>query len=182
MRVDQLKRLIFFWVTSFATATIGFYLLWFVMPGHYVFGTWFRMFTYHYQHPIQYIIIPCFFFGFIAKLFADKFYKQKTTKQILTTLIIATLTIIISLPFGGMLWNFHDMQAGYFPSDWTSKMIRQGIGMGLSAGWLIVVLSFPYNLLGLVACFFLTRTGAKLFRTNGKHESGIQQVVLRHGG
>lgn len=160
----KLKRLLFLWATSFATATIGFYLLRLVMPGKYVFGTWYRMLTYHYQHPIQYIIIPCFFYGFVGTFLGDKLYKQKTSKQILITLFIGTLTILISFPFGGMLWNFHDMQAGFFPNDWKSKLLTKGFQMGLTNGWLIIGLSVPYNLLGLFVCFFLIRLNIKLFR------------------
>ncbi len=163
--ITTFKRLIYFWITSFLIATICYYLLWLIMPRHYVFGTWFRMFLYHYQHPIQYILIPCFFYGIIATLYSDKFYTQSSKRQILTTIFIVILTTLISSPFGGILWFYHDMQAGYFPTNWIDRMTSNGISMGLSIGWLIIVLSIPYNILGLVVCHFLTKTGARQFRT-----------------
>jgi hypothetical protein len=54
-----------------------------------------------------------------------------------------------------MLWFYHDMQAGYFPANWTNRMVSNGISMGLSTGWLIIMLSIPYNILGLVAAYFI---------------------------
>jgi len=133
------------------------------MPDHHVFASMYRMYLYHYQHPAQYILIPCFFYGIIATAFSNVFYRQSTVKQIFTTLLIAVLTVIVSLPFGGMLWHLHDMQAGFFPTNWAEKMVRKGTEMGLSVGWWIVGRSFPYNLIGLVVCFFLTRKGSGLF-------------------
>ena len=97
------KRLLFYWATSFILATILYYILWTIMPNHYVFGAWYRMFVYHWEHPIAFITIPCFFYGIIATLFADKFSKQNLIRQILLTIAIIILTIVISSPFGGML-------------------------------------------------------------------------------
>jgi len=73
------------------------------------------------------------------------------------------LTILMSSPFGGMLWVFHDMKAGYFPENWMSKMINEGFIMGLEAGWAVILLSVPYNIFGSVLCFFLTKKGAEIY-------------------
>ncbi|WP_190304370.1 hypothetical protein [Flavobacterium branchiophilum] len=159
------KRLLFYWVTSFILAIILYYILWTIMPNHYVFGAWYRMFLYHWQHPISFIAIPCFFYGIIATLLADKFSKQKVTKQILLTIGIIILTIILSSPFGGMLWHYYDMKAGHFPQNWIGKMIRLGFEWGLEVGWLIIGLSIPYNIIGSIACYFLTKKGVELFNT-----------------
>lgn len=159
-----LKKLLFFWVTSFSIAISCYYLLWLIMPKHYVFGVWYRMFLYHYQHPVQYIFIPCFFYGFIATFYTTKFYLQTTKKQVLTTSLIIILTVILSSPFGGMLWVYHDMQAGYFPVNWFKKILTDGVSTGLSIGWLIILLSIPYNVLGFIVCYFLTKKGSELFK------------------
>ncbi len=157
------KRIIFYWITSFILATILYYLLWAIMPKHFVFGAYYRMFLYHWEHPIMFIIIPCFFYGIIAAILTDKFSKQKALGQIFLTIIIILLTIIFSSPFGGMLWHYYDMIAGYFPANWVSKMICQGCEWGLEFGWLVIGLSIPYNIIGSIACYFLTKKGSELF-------------------
>ncbi len=159
-----LQRLAFFWLTSFAIAAACYYLLWVVMPNHYVFSGLFRMYAYHMQHPLQYILIPCFFYGIIATIVADSFIKKKTAGRLLLTFQIILITLLISSPFGGMLYFYHDMQAGYFPEHWISRMAMQGGMMGFQMGWLIVGLSIPYNILGAVVCYFLTKKGAELFQ------------------
>jgi hypothetical protein len=78
--------------------------------------------------------------------------------------IIVLLTVALSAPLGGMLWHWHDMQAGYFPAHWQRILLAEGSRDGLVVGWLVVLLSVPYNVLGIIICYFLTRTGARLFR------------------
>jgi len=159
-----LHKLLFYWASSYLIASSMYYVLWLVMPDHYVLGAWFRMPVYHWEYPLQYIAIPCFFYGILASVFSDSFLKKKTIGRILLTFVIIVLTILISSPFGGMLWHFHDMLAGYFPPNWTSKMIKMGSIRGLEAGWLIILTAIPYNIFGSIVCYFLTRKGSELFR------------------
>ena len=161
-----MNRLLFYWVSSFTLAYSLYYVLWLIMPGHYVFGALYRMFVYHSSHPVQYIAIPCFFYGIIATLFADKFQNRKTRGRIFLIVLIIILIILISSPFGGMLWHYHDMKAGYFPENWISKMINRGSIEGLQLGWFIIVLSIPYNIFGSIICYFLTKKGIELFKNN----------------
>jgi hypothetical protein len=159
----RLKQLAFFWITSFVLAVAVYYLLWLIMPHHYVFGALFRMFCYHMDHPLPFIAIPCFFYGIIASLFSTKISQQGFIMQILTTILIIILTVLISSPFGGMLWHYYDMKAGYFPENWFLKMVRLGFEWGLEIGWYIIALSIPYTIIGSIVCFYLTRKGSLLF-------------------
>jgi len=158
------KSLFFFWSTSALLAIGVYYILWLIMPSHRVFGAFFHMNLYHYRYPVPYILIVCFFYGIVATLFTDRFVRQTQLRQIITTLIIVILTVLISSPFGGMLWHYHDMQAGFFPGDWKRKMVKNGIRDGLSIGWFIIAISIPYNIIGILICYYLTRKGAFLLR------------------
>lgn len=142
------------------------------MPKQYVFGVFYRMFLYHYEYPIAYIAIPCFWYAVLASVFSNRFKKSTPNRQLLFTLIIVGLTILLSSPLGGMLWHYHDMSAGYFPENWIAKMISKGSLMGLEFGFIIVALSAPYNLFGLVISYYLMRWGAKLFE-NHKSDNSI---------
>lgn len=161
----RIKQLIFYWTTSFSLATVLYYFLWAIMPNNYVFGAFYRMFIYHWEHPITFIAIPCFFYGIFATLLGDKFSKQNVIGQLLMTILIITLTVIVSSPFGGMLWHFYDMKAGYFPTNWVEKMVGLGFEWGLEIGWLVVGLSIPYNIIGAIGCYFLTKKGSDFFKT-----------------
>jgi len=152
------KLLLFYWIVSFAIAVLGYYLLGLVSKR--VFGSWYRMIRYHFGHPMQYISIPVFFYGIIATWFKERFYRSN--KKIGLTLLIVLLTIALSSPFGGMLWHFHDMQAGWFPKNWMHKLFG-GFSEGLAIGWFIILLSFPYNIIGIVIAYFLTDFGSKHF-------------------
>ena len=147
-------------------ASIVYCLLWLIMPNHYVFGLLYRMFLYHWNFPMQYIAIPCFFYGILASFLTNKFHNGKTITRLLLTILIIVLTVLLSSPFGGMLWHFHDMKAGYFPENWVFKMISEGFSWGLETGWLIIALSIPYNIIGSIVCFFLTRKGSEIFYSN----------------
>ncbi len=72
---------------------------------------------------------------------------------------ILVVSILVAL-----MWAIHEMQTGYFPS--LSVMIDAFIWAattGLVVGWLIVGLSMPYNFLGLLVGYNLTRFGGKIF-------------------
>lgn len=158
------SRLLFFWISSFSIAYLSYYVLWLIMPNHRVFGSLYRMLGYHYAFPLQYIAIPCFFYGIFASLFATRFKKGKRLGRIFITVLIIVLTILVSSLFGGMLWHFHDMLLGYFPDNWVSKMITKGSAWGFEMGWYIILLSIPYNVFGAIVCFFLTKKGIELYR------------------
>lgn len=123
-----------------------------------------RMAAYHYEYPIQFILIPCFFYSLIASSVSDYFLRAKKIKRIFLTIAIVLLTVLISCPFGGMLWHFHDMQAGYFPDNWMNVLFVKAPAMGLQWGFLIIASAVPYNLIGSVVCYFLTLKGANLFK------------------
>ncbi len=159
-----IKRLLFYWTTSFSLATIMYYILWIIMPSNYVFGMFMRMYLYHWEHPVFFIAIPCFFYGIIATLVANKFSKLNKTKQIILTIVIIIATIVVSSPFGGMLWHYYDMKAGHFPPNWVRKMAELGFEWGLQTGWLIVGLSIPYNIICSIGCYYLTKKGIALFK------------------
>ncbi|PCE66065.1 hypothetical protein [Sediminicola luteus] len=162
------QRLFFYWIGSLVLAVVGYYLLWLVMPRHGVFGSWYRMPLYHWGYPIPFIAIPCFFYGLLAHSLAAYFLKQNQPNRIFLTLVIIILTMLLSAPFGGMLWHFYDMKLGHFPINWLSKMVKLGTAWGLELGGPIILFSFPYNLLGAICCFYLTQMGAERFSNKKK--------------
>ncbi|MBT8257272.1 MAG: hypothetical protein KJO49_02290 [Bacteroidia bacterium] len=161
----DIRRLLLFWLLSFGIAVPAYYLLYEIMPNGFVFGKYFRMYLYHYQNPEQYIAIPCFFYGIIATVSADRFYRASFYGRIFWTAFIIVFTILISSPFGGMLWHLHDMQAGFYPKNWLKVLLLDGTLMGLQFGWLIMALSFPYSFLGILVSHLITKLGSQSFRT-----------------
>jgi hypothetical protein len=61
-----------------------------------------------------------------------------------------------------MLWQYQDMQAGYFPENWFSVMLTKGFVMGLQYGWMVIMLSFPYNIITSVLGFYVTTKGSEI--------------------
>jgi hypothetical protein len=116
------------------------------------------MFTYHYKYPYQYIFIVCFFYSLFATVFAQKIAKSE--KWLLYSLVVIFLALLFASPVGGMLWHVHDMLAGFFPANAMHKIL-QGIPEGLGIGWLILLLSFPYNILCTLCGIAGTRVVAK---------------------
>lgn len=149
----KVKNLSIYWLSSISIAIPMYYVLRYVNNG--VFGSWYRMIRYHEGNPIPFILIVCFFYGFIALFFTSKFANQKSIKgKIALSLLVAILSIIASSPFGGMLWHYYDMKAGWFPKNWLNKLLNGAIE-GLYIGWFIILLSIPYNILGLIVNYFI---------------------------
>lgn len=156
------RRLGFFWLSSLTLATAGYYLLRTGLPGHRVFGSWYRMLEYHDQHPLPYIALCCFVFGVLAARYAPAIARRAFGGRVGGTALLLAATVLLSSPFGGMLWYLHDMQAGYFPANWPTVLLLDGARDGLLIGWLIVLLSVPYNVLGAVLGYYLLCKGTAL--------------------
>jgi hypothetical protein len=125
------------------------------------------MFLYHIQHPYQYITVVAFSYGVIATLWAHSWGTQTGWKRGVCIIGVIGITIIMSSIPGGMLWAFHDMQAGFFPEGqqfWTHLM--WGATTGLRLGWLIIAYSIPYNMIGIVLGYWLTGYVEQKTRTN----------------
>ena len=69
-------------------------------------------------------------------------------------------TPLLASPLGGMLWHLHDMLAGYFPDSWGQKLM-DGAGEGIMIGWLIILMSVPYNAICAVLGILGTRRVAQ---------------------
>lgn len=123
-----------------------------------VFGALFRMHLYHEQHAYQYLLLVALVYGAMASLWACYLGKtQKGWTRRASILGVMALTIICSSIPGGMLWVIHGVQAGYFPGvEQFLKNLWWGASTGLSVGWLIFMLSIPYNLLCLIGGYWLT--------------------------
>jgi hypothetical protein len=158
----MLKRTVFFWLSSFGLAAAGYYLLRLLVPGGHVFGAWYRMLRYHEAHPLAYIALCCLCYGPLAAAALGSWRRRGFPGRLGLVSLLALGTVALASPLGGMLWHWHDMQAGYFPAGWLPKLLH-GSRDGLLLGWLIVLLSVPYTGLGLLASYGLLTTGARLF-------------------
>ena len=152
----------FYLLASFASASLGYFLVGAVL-GEHVFGGLYRMFLYHWQHPFQYIALACLVFSALATALTPRIARLADGSRPAAILgLLLGSVLLASLP-GGALWSIHDMQAGYFPAGghfWGA--LAWGASTGLQTGWLIIALSLPYNLLGLVAGYFIVTCGLRL--------------------
>ena len=123
-----------------------------------------RMFVYHEQHPMQYIGLVAICYAAVASLWTACMKRKRSgARQILEALAVILLALVLACPLGGMLWHFHDMQAGFFPHFWLRKLLR-GFVDGLMVGPLLIFHSFPYNLIGLLAGCMVTIRLNSFFR------------------
>jgi hypothetical protein len=109
----------------------------------------YRMYEYHNEHPFQYIAIVSVMFGIVGTCWIDRYHNTTGYLRWWTMTVAMLLTIVISSPFGGMLWHIHDMQHGFVPDNHLAKTLS-GIIEGLQCGWLIGLLSTPMNLVGFI--------------------------------
>ena len=165
-----LKIYAFFAVSAFVLGSLGYKIVQSLTPNDHVFGVLYRMFLYHESHPFQYIAVVAFTYAFIATgcalLWPRLFGWRQGSAIILLTVLVA------SVP-GGILWKIHDMQAGFFTKG--SRFWRDllwGASAGLQVGWLVIALSVPYNIIGLIAGYGITRLGLRIAGT------GAEQIAL----
>lgn len=149
----------------FTAGSLGYYLLRLVMPEGWVFGALYRMFLYHWEHPLQYIALISIVYATTASAAALALRHRPRISR-WTIFAVIVISVFAASPLGGVLWVIHDMQAGYFTEGsrfWGDLL--WGALVGIKCGWLIILLSVPYNILGLVGGYFATEYGFRLVRT-----------------
>ena len=117
-----------------------------------IFGTWYRMFLYHYAHPYQYIALFCMVYAAMLALLLALGTQRMLKKRWVLIVLPLMATVVLASMVGGALWKIHDMQAGHFTEGarfWTD--LGWGVSSGLQLGWLLLLASFPFNLLCLPA-------------------------------
>ena len=162
-----MKRLLtnfcLFAAACWSLGSVGYLLLVHVLPGCRVFGTWFRMFEYHYAHPYQYIFVVAVAYGLTAALWARFLGHLGGIKRVVSIIAVMLVALIVASVPGGLLWGIHDIQAGFVP---PLPVLRRNLVWagteGLTFGWVIIGLSIPYNILGCMAGYFVTHFGQQI--------------------
>lgn len=145
-------------IICFLAASLGYLIMKFVLGWDHVFGALIRMFLYHEEHAFQYIALMSGMFSLVSMtaLYFTRF-NQTRAKLFLIYLGCVITTIVLASPIGGIMWTIHDMQAGYFLEEYRFySALWDGAYVGLCLGWLIILGSMPYNLLGILVgwrCF-----------------------------
>ena len=151
------KSFVWIFASLFVFSSGVYALLHEVLGMHAVFGSMYRMFLYHYQHPFQYIAIFCAVYALGAALLVTCKPNLAGRHQLLSIALLLLVTIALASVAGGVLWKIHDMQAGYFPpGDRFWSDLWWGARNGLLAGWFVLVASVPFNLICLAGFFYVT--------------------------
>ena len=176
-----MKKSPFYFIVYFAVCFVGLAALYWAITLSKIsvwedsaFAALFRMFLYHYTHPMQYIGVVAACYALVATIWTVFMKRMRTgLTRFLEILFVIIVSLALACPLGGMLWHFHDMQAGFFPSFWLRKL-REGLSEGLQLGPVLILLSIPFNILSLIAGYFATdRVNAFLF---GKKEVGLENM------
>jgi hypothetical protein len=157
------KLLFYFFVACFVLASSAYILLHQIMPDGRVFGIGYRMPNYHWLHPFQYVALISVIYTIVATMAVRTFPLISGWKLYLAIIVIMFLTVIIAFIPGGVLWSIHDMQAGFFPLGnlfWSK--LQYDATLGLRFGWIIIVGSIPFNLIGLILGFIVTFYGFRM--------------------
>ena len=132
----------------FITCSIAYLLVSSIMPRHQVFMSPYKMLGYHHLFPFQYIALVTAVFSTTLVSFYKLIKNIIGWKLNISILALIILSVFIASVPGGILWTFHDMQAGFFPKGSAfCEDVMEGAYAGLRLGWEIVGLSVPYNLI-----------------------------------
>jgi hypothetical protein len=161
-----------FFIISFGGGVLMYSLLALIserLLGHpWVFGAVYRMFPYHWAHPFQYIFIVATVYSLLASTWATFWSDASGWRRWLQITLVLGISIMASSIPGGILWKFHDMQAGFFPEG--SRMVSDflwGAEAGLWVGPVIVLLSIPLNALALISGYVVTHRVPRYLKSRG---------------
>ena len=150
-----------YFAACFAAASAGygiFAVLSYMLFGRVVvFGAAPRMFLYHWEHPFQYIAVAAASYAVVGTCWSV--FRDGTVvgwRRCVQIWLVIFASLALATPFGSALYSYHDMLAGFIPYNWRAKLAKD-IMLGLANTPLIMLLSAPYSVLGLVAGYYITR-------------------------
>ncbi|MGN0855299.1 MAG: hypothetical protein ACI4R9_07255 [Kiritimatiellia bacterium] len=114
-----------------------------------VFGAAPRMPAYHYDHPFQYIAVVAFAYAVVASLWS--FCRRNASsgwRRTLEIWLVMIVSVVLATPLGGLLFSWHDMQAGFIPTYWGAKLLHDA-SRSFFYTPIILFLSLPIALPGL---------------------------------
>ncbi|CAG0929362.1 hypothetical protein TFLX_01279 [Thermoflexales bacterium] len=112
---------------------------------------------YHELYPIPYLLIIVLVFAIVGALWLIFIALRFIRFRFLQIIVLPWMAVLLASPVCGMLWVYHDMQAGFFPAfpqmiDYLLFGAQQGVLFALN----VVLFSMPLNLLAYgVACLLL---------------------------
>jgi hypothetical protein len=144
-----------FLLSSFCTWSIAYAAVHYFTDN--VFGSLYRMFLYHYVHPYQYIFIVSVIYSIIATIWSYFFHQTSGFRRFSGIIMLLLLSLLVSSVAGGMLWKIHDMQAGFFTTGFRfMNDMLWGARYGFLLGWLLALLSIPYNIIVFIMGICMT--------------------------
>ncbi|MEO5930656.1 MAG: hypothetical protein ABIR47_12040 [Candidatus Kapaibacterium sp.] len=168
------KLFCYFLAASYIPAAVVHAILKAILPNGRVFGSLFHMFLYHERYPYQYIGVVALVYAVVASIGAVLWSATRGWRRWIAIIGIMVGTVIIASVPGGILWSIHDMEAGFYPaSDLFWSHIQRDALNGLGLGWLILYLSVPYNIIGLIVGYWVTATGFRLRERWKKEERDV---------
>jgi len=171
----------FFTMACWLLASLGYMMMVQIIPDGEVFGTMIRMFLYHFKYPYQYIFVVAVAYGLVATTWCKFFGDLCGWKRVVSILMVMPVTILIASVPGGLLWEVHNVQAGFMPPlpVLYNNMIWAATA-GLKLGWLIIALSIPYNIIGFITGFAITHYGQRLVKSFlSKHNSSKESLTIK---
>lgn len=148
---------------SFISGAIVFFSLKVLNPHSSPIGYIYGMAMYPDEHPLQYIALFCFFFALCTTLWIARMNKEKYIGLQIAAVIL--ISLLISCAFAGILWNVHDMRAGYFPrfEIMMNTFWSHGILWGIMLGPIVILTSLPLNLIGFIIAYLIAYKVQKVF-------------------
>jgi hypothetical protein len=133
---------------------------------------------YQNQYPIPYLLTFAFVFAVVSALWLVRLRSRRSRLRPIHIAAIPFVAVLLAGPIWGMLWTYHDIQAGFFPGfqqmvDYLLFGAQYGLFFSLNGA----VQSLPFSLLAYIAAVILVSVFMKRFVL-----SKSENVSLHHAG
>ena len=157
------KLVLFFFASTQVLASLTYYVLSLIRPDGYVFGVYYRMIMYHKAHPLQYIAVVAVTYALVATPFALMFARLAGWKRSVLIVGIMLFSVWLASFPGGFLYGLHHMRpSSLHQVFYRWRELMGEVRLGGELGVYIIAGSTPFNVIGLILGFFVTRRGFQM--------------------
>ena len=108
------------------------------------------------EHSVPYLSAIAFIFAVVSTLWLMLIMLRFMRSRFLQIMLLPWITLLVAGPVWGMLWVYHDMQAGFFPAfPQMVDYLLFGAQQGLFWVLIIALYSLPISLLAYAAACLL---------------------------
>lgn len=135
--------------------------------GSQPYGSFYRMPSYHWDHPLAFWWIMCVSFGLVGTGWKTLTQKSRRWVRVSMGISVIPISVLLASIPASMLWAYYDVESGRFHGfEGTFTYMINQVPTGLQLSLPLFIISIPFNILTTGFALFILFARSPLKKLN----------------